>query len=396
MGTGAAAAAQGSHEQSQVAPATPPSATQPCPYLKKLELGCFFDGTGNNMFDSGKAPTNVQRLYKIYSDQPEDSAQPPVVRQKNYLKGVGSGDATAPGQPTTGTGDFDGGAKGKGMKERCQMMYAWVKARVLEHSAKFTNDSLKVVDVYGFSRGSAQARTFVNLVSQALKKEGDTNDRLKHVEVRFVGIFDTVCSEHLGASEDQNLGIQDGTDFMRCYHPTARDEIRKNFPLTTIVPAAHQEQQYAGVHSDVGGGYGPNEASRPDAPKGDHRSSDNKTNELAYVTMMDMYQESYKEGVRFLKPLEAAVVPFSVDALTELKAKSYTPAVVNPNTPEGKAFRKTYVHDSATNAQSDNWSSSDGWSNAPEGSGKRRVLTAVRRILKNIPPNFSWTGKEPD
>jgi hypothetical protein len=389
-GTGAAAAAQGSHEQSQVAADAPPSATKPCPFLKKLELGCFFDGTGNNKFDKTLADTNVVRLYNVYSVEPDDTATPPLVRNKNYLKGVGSGDATAPDQPKPDRinkyGVNMGAAGGEGMKERCQMMYAWVKARALEHSDKFTKDSLKVVDIYGFSRGSAQARTFVNLVVQAFKKEAEKDERLKNITVRFVGIFDTVCSEHLQVHEDMNLGIQN-TDFEGCSHFTARDEIRKNFPLTTIVPAAHVEAQYAGVHSDVGGGYGPNDPSNPAAPKGDHRSSDNKTNALAYVTLNDMYKASVTgHKVPLSQPDLAG---HDVDALKKL---SNSPAVLDPKTPQGKDFRKTYVHDSATNSASDNWSSADGWSNTPESSGKRVVLTAKRFNIVNVPPNFSWDG----
>ena len=47
----------------------------------------------------------------------------------------------------------------------------------------------------------------------------------------------------------------DTADFV--YQLTARDEIRKNFPLTRILPGKEgwYEEEMFGVHSDVGGGY---------------------------------------------------------------------------------------------------------------------------------------------
>src|SRR5580704_4366614 len=93
--------AQANSGTANLVSAAPPSATQKCPYQKKLELGCFFDGTDNNKYNpeyQTDGYTNIPRLYDIYSNQPDDSPKdgPPVLRDKKYLAGVGGGAAPAP------------------------------------------------------------------------------------------------------------------------------------------------------------------------------------------------------------------------------------------------------------------------------------------------------------
>ena len=68
-------------------PDAPPGAKECCP--RKLILGVFFDGTGNNegRDRAKKSESNVARLHKAYKDNDDDKA----IREKLYIPGVGTG-----------------------------------------------------------------------------------------------------------------------------------------------------------------------------------------------------------------------------------------------------------------------------------------------------------------
>lgn len=131
-----------------------------------------------------------------------------------------------------------------------------------------------VFDVFGFSRGAAAARHFVNTIDQksdhplvqAMANNPDI--RLKagfdwasrdDVRFTFVGLFDTVVSSY-----NPNVNVQLKADCAeRVVHLTAQDEVRKYFPLSLItedaaganIPAHFTELALPGAHSDIGGGY---------------------------------------------------------------------------------------------------------------------------------------------
>src|SRR4051794_20133854 len=67
-----------------------PSDKKPCPYMKRLRIGVFFDGTNNNRYrdEATGADTNVDRLYNVYHTNEDEIA----VRDKLYLIGVGAVD----------------------------------------------------------------------------------------------------------------------------------------------------------------------------------------------------------------------------------------------------------------------------------------------------------------
>lgn len=145
-----------------------------------------------------------------------------------------------------------------------------------------------VLDVFGFSRGAAQARVFCSWIER-LTIDG----KLAGVPltIRFLGIFDTVASAgamdgvtgtivnstkgHTGWAQAKFLRIS--PNIKTCVHFVAMHEIRKNFPLDEvsvdgIVPPNCREFAYPGSHSDVGGGYAPGElglACGTEAGKGD-------------------------------------------------------------------------------------------------------------------------------
>lgn len=127
-------------------------------------------------------------------------------------------------------------------------------------------------DVFGFSRGAAAARHFVNEVNRreagplhellygsgAPLVVGFTSDR--DVQVVFVGLFDTVSAIGTLAGGLSVRNNNDGGVLTRLptgsarevVHLVARNEHRANFMLTTVSPE-HHEILLPGVHSDIGG-----------------------------------------------------------------------------------------------------------------------------------------------
>jgi hypothetical protein len=131
------------------------------------------------------------------------------------------------------------------------------------------------IDVFGFSRGAAQARVFSTWVSELFE-----NGKFANISInfRFLGIFDTVVSYgviegisggmvnytagHIGWAAAENLRIPKVVK--NCVHLIAMHELRKNFPLDYlsrdgVLPSNYIELSYPGSHSDVGGGYAPGE-----------------------------------------------------------------------------------------------------------------------------------------
>ncbi|MFD1559960.1 T6SS phospholipase effector Tle1-like catalytic domain-containing protein [Paraburkholderia silviterrae] len=154
------------------------------------------------------------------------------------------------------------------------------------------------LSVFGFSRGSAEARTFSNWLIDAL----DEDFSLCGVPVSFdfLGIFDTVAS--VGIAQSTAATMFDGhggwgrKELMavpgyvrRCVHMVAAHEPRGSFPLDLIdqQAAGREEVVYPGVHSDVGGGYG----------AGEQGKGKDDADKLSQIPLLDMYREARKSGV---------------------------------------------------------------------------------------------------
>lgn len=258
-----------------------------CPWV--LRVGVFFDGTGNNKInDMPKCKaSNIAKLSERYEDRDDNQAL--IKYRVVYKNGVGTVDR--------GENELAGLSMGRGGIERTH-------EAIKEVAAFFDETPCAkefIVDVFGFSRGAAQARHFVN----------ELHDRAvgPDVKVGFVGLFDTVASFALsykglagykdhtdvkdGAGDNINryegkkyLGTRtevanplDGMEievpyFEKFVKPfnfhlsgssadnieqlVARDEIRENFPLTSLEPKDSgrlKQKAYIGVHSDIGGGY---------------------------------------------------------------------------------------------------------------------------------------------
>lgn len=145
--------------------------------------------------------------------------------------------------------------------------------------ARLKNSKVRVVecflDVFGFSRGAAEARVFCSWLNELL-----IGGRFAGVplQFRFVGIVDTVASAGfwsgttaLAMNSTGGHGAWASADALlipasvqNCVHMVAMHELRRNFPLDAIgvdgklQPGCFQFA-YPGAHSDVGGGYGPGE-----------------------------------------------------------------------------------------------------------------------------------------
>jgi len=431
---------------------SPPGATCPCKKPKRLHVGVFFDGTGNNMRrdDAAMDPpgskpkerdtihTNVVRLYKVF---PQKGGE--ALKNKYYLRGVGSidygGHAKAAGtEAVVDAGkavahspnsvglvsgilnagkklggyvvevgyDFAGKAGGLGGKNRLNMAYTWLKDRCGEVDPQ----GERTVDVFGFSRGAALARTFVNLVNLGLKKEQP------FLRVRFLGIYDTVGSfGKAGDDSDpgQNMSI-DKTDADEIAHYTAHHEYRENFPLTLCADA---NTPYAGCHSDVGGSYPP----RPPDNKVDEKDQvdekerldekdrvegKHRVNHLGFITFWHMYRalaRHEKELKTF--PLDE-VSPLSIDQIETLFERSRSDAAPPSSQMQGEekawtteqwTFWRNYIHQSHMRSKDwwSNWYRYDKItgliSNQIDGTGKRRHFPNPKRLeLVGKPPNFDW------
>lgn len=260
-----------------------------CPWV--MRIGVFFDGTGNNKANDmvrNKA-SNIAKLSELYKriEDKEDLIEYEMI----YENGVGT---------TDGVDDDDYETRGLGFGEGgIERVHRAIKAVATFFDGRPCSKEF-IVDVFGFSRGAAQARHFIN----------ELHDRAAgpDVKVGFVGLFDTVASfgsGWIGAIDPTDLFSDDAPgDNINCYevteyqgiktqvvnhldgmtieapyyktfikdfnfhlssasadyveHFVARDEIRENFPLSDLEPndgGFLKQKTYIGVHSDIGGGY---------------------------------------------------------------------------------------------------------------------------------------------
>lgn len=168
---------------------------------------------------------------------------------------------------------------------------------------------------YGFSRGAAEARTFVYWLNQFLNYHFE---ELPHawkkpcplgtiyslpVSVEFLGLFDTVAAVGLAnvvPGATGHNGWASGTQQLpksslvkNVCHLVAAHEQRQCFTVDSIrTPEGHYplnsvEVIYPGVHSDIGGGY----------PPGDQGKAINGSEELlSQITLHDMYAAAIDAG----------------------------------------------------------------------------------------------------
>jgi len=201
-----------------------------------------FDGTNDDDRNTGStaaavaADTNVYRFYSAYTGYAQS-----LGIKTEYVPGVG----TRFGLP----GKIVGGAWGVGWLDRINETY--------ETLCQAYVGGDRVIDVIGFSRGSAIALDFINKVY----KDGiQQNGRIVVAQpsIRFVGLFDTVAAfgvANLGfvfssLNAFHRLALPPNVE--HCFHAMSLDERRPSFVNQRIEGA--YEAWFRGVHSDIGGG----------------------------------------------------------------------------------------------------------------------------------------------
>jgi Uncharacterized alpha/beta hydrolase domain (DUF2235) len=306
---------------------------------KEIHVGIFFDGTNNNMNRdrSSMGHSNVVTLYDAHKDDKKEFF-------KYYIPGVGTqfseigedaesnsyGNTFAQGgearihygmlqvfnavcRAATGsdvltpaemkhyvTSTFDGlHTLWRLGDSKMQDFFRALNARLLKAVEGKRPKITKVnVSVVGFSRGSAQARTF----SQWIQKSTNGSVGGAVFSLHFLGIFDTVASVMLADSSPVGgSGFMDWADgtmgiggVLHTAHFVAAHEIRRSFPLSTARvggtwPTGVREFVYPGAHSDVGGGYSPGEQGKAVSGRSALQSQ---------IPLNDMYFEALNVGVK--------------------------------------------------------------------------------------------------
>ncbi|WP_296223456.1 T6SS phospholipase effector Tle1-like catalytic domain-containing protein [Ralstonia sp. UBA689] len=166
------------------------------------------------------------------------------------------------------------------------------------------------INVFGFSRGAACARSFIGKLTRDWAPGGKIAGVIPY-QVNFMGLFDTVAS--VGPPDSVKAAFQielfDGhfawasnglmnipESVKRCVHFFSIHEQRMSFPMDTIregnaYPGGagqRLEVAYPGVHSDVGGGYTPGD-------QGKARGGD--ADKISQIPLHHMYIEALRWGV---------------------------------------------------------------------------------------------------
>lgn len=259
-------------------------------------MGVFFDGTSNNreniegrrkdpslknsyISDNdgsntsyGNDNTNVDRLEKAYPNE-ADSHYYSV-----YIEGIGTKN---PKKNKDGTIDYYGDfTRGQGYGKGETGLFEKVEKGCIDIVNRLIYENEKKIDtlyfdVFGFSRGAAAARIFVNeLYKKKVGKDKKSYDlgylgkafkelgydvMPQKIKIRLLGIYDTVSSYGSNVFDDikkDEVPLKIPTVGFTV-HLTAEDEFREKFPLTTIASAGSNsiELILPGCHSDIGGGY---------------------------------------------------------------------------------------------------------------------------------------------
>lgn len=315
-------------------------------------VGMFFDGTGNNRQEDYEKPSvdqrkhsNVVRLFHTYRYDPlkgylriyipgVGTPFPEIGDDNNYLfanRGAAMGERgedriiwgllqllNAPHQFVCNFAQLitDVQAKsiantlassGSPAAQRRMALRTWQdKLAAVLKNRKPRVEQINV-SVFGFSRGAAEARVFVNWLFEVCKEEGGgwTFAGIP-IRLQFLGIFDTVAS--VGVSNLLDSGVMAGHQgwadntleinpaVEQCVHFVAGHEVRACFPLDSVrvkssYPANAIEVMYPGSHSDVGGGYAPRALGVSATPD----------SFMAIIPGVNMFHEARRAGVPLLE-----------------------------------------------------------------------------------------------
>lgn len=245
------------------------------------------DGTWNkpNTIEKGKpVRTNVQKLFDYILSRDDKG----MTQIKYYDAGIGAAGSWI-------TRVFHG-ATGKGIDENILDMYKFI-AWNFEHDGDIEDELF----MFGFSRGAYTARSLaglirkcgivkknnLNLFEEAYKLYRNKNVAPDHEEVirfrkansyevsriKFIGVWDTVGALGIPLNAFQKINEKKYSFYdttlssmvEHAYHAVSLDERRSNFRPTLWKKSKNAETRpfeqkleqrwFAGVHSNVGGGY---------------------------------------------------------------------------------------------------------------------------------------------
>ena len=177
--------------------------------------------------------------------------------------------------------------------------------------------------VYGFSRGAANARAFVNWLSELLPGAGKKAAKPElclvsggvkiPLSIEFLGLLDTVASvgvANIAPFAEGHMGWADGTMELpdnglikKCTHLVSSHEQRLCFPLDSICrsdgtyPGYATEVVYPGMHSDIGGGYPPGDQGKA--------SAESDIYLLSQIALHDIYASAFNAGAPLKVPKQA-------------------------------------------------------------------------------------------
>jgi hypothetical protein len=282
----------------------------------ELTLNIFFDGTGNNRENTLSREHNTND-YQKKSNKKNDSYENDYTniaraydatsvkntKQKSiYIEGVGTTnlktDDTLPMGIAQNAGFWNTGIRDK-VKRACELA-----GEKVSNASDGKPIDLLTINVFGFSRGAATARYFLDITNETytvkISKEGyftfpgdllpkkypeNTKDKtkppypesfevkwgyfgrslinnkvfeIKNVFFNFVGLYDTVSSHGFNHNNDvKDLGLDAVKKAKMVFQLSSADEYRENFDLTNIHSAGLKglELTLPGVHSDIGGSY---------------------------------------------------------------------------------------------------------------------------------------------
>lgn len=259
-----------------------------------LRIGVFQDGTGNSM-ERPDRYTNVAKLARVYRID-KDLREVRWV----YARGVGT-------NPDL-TGDLLGKALGTGGPQRLNGLLHAIQELIAQYERENGSRPTRIVlDAFGFSRGAALIRHFVNCIRQGhFELDGPYRSIPKEAfRIGFLGVFDAVGSfGHPGDDEDRGYTFHVPAHWLEDggLHLVADDEHRANFDLQAMLQSDPHPQDRTdgmlreivlpGAHSDIGGGY----------PSSQTQGQAN--NQLARIALAQMLEAARKAEV----PLDRSVV----------------------------------------------------------------------------------------
>ena len=174
--------------------------------------------------------------------------------------------------------DAAGNAGGYGAALRFENVIAYIEQYIAEYrdegfDGKYLPPTIQL-DVFGFSRGAAMARHFVNCIKQNYFdfKNPVINEAFSanNILINFLGVFDTVGSFNIAGDNDDfgfSFHIKPSWIESKAVHIYALNEYRWGFDLQALI--TQQDTNYPidiiegnfieiglpGAHSDIGGSY---------------------------------------------------------------------------------------------------------------------------------------------